>query len=131
MNVLIVDDVKVLRMGIAIGLKSLSDVNVYEAGNVSSAIRIINNYKIDVLLLDLNLGGDSRLTGEYDMNGLNVAKYIKSNNIEIPCIAVLSGNVNESNMREAYNLGITDFISKPFKIDTIKDLVLSNGGTID
>ena len=71
------------------------------------ALERLNVLKPDLILLDLMMP---------DMNGLEVCKQIKSNSQykDIPII-FLTASQEEHHLVEAYNLGASDYVTKPFK----------------
>ncbi len=65
----------------------------------------IKSEDFDVILLDLRMP---------KMNGFDVAKKLRSQNVEIPIIA-LSATVEEDEILKCYECGMNKFVSKPFK----------------
>ena len=107
-KILIVDDAKFNR---DILKEILGDAyNYLEAENGKQAIQMIGeNIEIDLMLLDLNMP---------QMNGFEVLKIMKRSQCiaEIPVIMVSSEDAVDT-MRKAYELGITDYITRPFDSD--------------
>lgn len=81
-------------------------------------------FKPDIVLIDLNLP---------DGNGISVCKKIKNNNnIAQPFIIIMTSDQNEETVSKAYEIGIDDYIRKPFypfelksKIGIISDTIIS------
>jgi CheY-like chemotaxis protein len=71
------------------------------------ALERLNVLTPDLILLDLMMP---------DMNGLEVCKKIKSNSDykDIPII-FLTASQEENHLAEAYNIGASDYVTKPFK----------------
>lgn len=71
------------------------------------ALERLNVLKPDLILLDLMMP---------DMNGLEVCEKIKSNQQykDIPII-FLTASQEEHHLVEAYNIGASDYVAKPFK----------------
>jgi len=112
-NVLIVDDVEFFRARIASMLKSMGEVvNTFEAGSMPDAVKILENEKIDLMFLDLDLTKYHEHK-EAEQNGLEIVRYLQNNNMAIPNITILSGNINASIIKEACAMGITDILVKP------------------
>ena len=87
-----------------------------EAENGNQAIQIMeDNPGIDLILLDINMP---------QMNGFEVLKWMnKSQGInEIPVIMISSEDAVNT-MRKAYELGITDYITRPFDSVIVKKRV--------
>ena len=78
-----------------------------------SALRQINRYKPDVILMDINLKGC--------MKGTEVVERMRNEGDETPVI-FLSGDKKPSTINEAKQLGCIDYLIKPV---TITDLEYS------
>ena len=81
---------------------------VYTAASGEEAIALINQYRPDLLLLDLMLPG---------MSGLEVCRRVRAEST-LPII-VLSVKEAEHDKVEALDLGADDYIQKPFGIDEV------------
>lgn len=83
--------------------------NILLAGDGDEAVRLYDDNKVDLVLLDLNL---------YSTSGFDVLRHIRKDDIKTPVIVqtayILSGEEQES--RE---LGANDFIAKPIKLDQL------------
>lgn len=105
-KVLIVDDDSVNRLlGQAI-LKKLGCKH-NSAINGNEAIKKINKYKYDVILLDIHMP---------DISGLDVAEYIrhKKKDQETKIIAITAAAMKDD-IQSYFKAGINDFLIKPFK----------------
>ncbi len=104
-RILIVDDAKINR---DILKEILGETyNYLEAENGNQAIQIMgDNPGIDLMLLDINMP---------QMNGFEVLKLMKESQCmdETPVIMISSEDAVDT-MRKAYELGITDYITRPF-----------------
>ena len=104
-RVLIVDDAKLNR---DILKEILGETyNYLEAENGNQAIQMIGeNIGIDLMLLDINMP---------QMNGFEVLEIMKRSQCiaETPVIMISSEDAVDT-MRKAYELGITDYITRPF-----------------
>ena len=113
-KILIVDDSKFNR---AILKEILGETyNYLEAENGNQAIQIIGeNIGIDLMLLDINMP---------QMNGFEVLKIMKrSQCIEETPVIMISSEESVDTMREAYEMGITDYITRPFDSVIVKKRV--------
>ena len=87
--------------------------NYLEAENGNQAIQMIGeNIGIDLMLLDINMP---------QMNGFEVLKIMKRSQCiaETPVIMISSEDAVDT-MRKAYELGITDYITRPFDSVIVK-----------
>ena len=104
-KILIVDDAKLNR---DILKEILGETyNYLEAENGNQAIQMIGeNIGIDLMLLDINMP---------QMNGFEVLEIMKESQCinETPVI-MISSEADVDTMRKAYELGITDYITRPF-----------------
>ena len=95
--------------------------NYLEAENGNQAIQMIGeNIEIDLMLLDLNMP---------QMNGFEVLKIMKRSQCiaETPVI-MISSEDDVDTMRRAYELGITDYITRPFDSVIVKKRVQNTLG---
>ena len=113
-NILIVDDSKFNRdiLKEILGEK----YNYLEAENGNQAIQMIGeNIGIDLMLLDINMP---------QMNGFEVLKIMKrSQCIEETPVIMISSEESVDTMPEAYEMGITDYITRPFVSVIVKKRV--------
>ena len=95
--------------------------NYREAENGNQAIQMIGeNIGIDLMLLDINMP---------QMNGFEVLKIMKRSQCiaETPVIMISSEDAVDT-MRKAYELGITDYITRPFDSVIVKKRVQNTLG---
>ena len=92
-------------------LLKLTDAKFYQAETTSEAIDIINNGQVHVIFLDryLKNGEDSII----------LFNYLAQKGDTTPVIVTSADNSPEK-VREAYLLGATEFIGKPFNLNSIK-----------
>jgi DNA-binding response OmpR family regulator len=95
----------------------LLDYALNEAGfesilafNVEEAIKIIETQKPDMILLDLSMP---------DISGYDFLKMRKQLNLDDVPIIIISAYDSNDSVATARNLGATDFISKPIKIEYV------------
>jgi len=101
-TILIVDDTET-NIDILLGL--LSDYDVAVATDGQSAIDIVREDDIDLILLDIMMP---------DMDGYDVCKTLKATNKNIPIIFI-TARIDEDSIERAYDVGGNDYITKPFK----------------
>ncbi len=102
MNILIVDDEKLIREVIKEYLL-LEGYNIYEAENGLEAKEIVNKNKIDLIIMDIMMP---------KMDGYTACKEIKQIE-DIPFI-MLSARSEEYDKLIGFDLGIDDYVTKPF-----------------
>ena len=118
-KILIVDDAKFNR---DILKEILGDTyNYLEAENGNQAIQMIGeNIGIDLMLLDINMP---------QMNGFEVLEIMKrSQCMEETPVIMISSEDDVDTMRKAYELGITDYITRPFDSVIVKKRVQNTLG---
>jgi CheY-like chemotaxis protein len=98
-------------------IKELFDgthVEIVHVLTASSAIELLqNNIKFDLVLLDIQLP---------DMNGLQVAKSIKTKRPNLP-IVVQTAYAFDSYKQRSIEIGCDYFISKPIDIAKLYDII--------
>lgn len=108
-KILIVDDDATIRL---LMRDTLSDeiYDIEEVDNGQAAIDQIITDKPDLVLLDVNMPG---------LNGFDVCKEIqKQHGSHEISIVMVTGLDDSESIENAFSLGATDFISKPFNWDT-------------
>lgn len=103
MTLLLVEDDKTILDGLKFCLTK-ENFDIKTAPNGRDALKELDNNKIDLLILDINLP---------DINGIDLYKRIK-NDKDIPTI-FLTANDLETTVVEALDTGADDYITKPFK----------------
>lgn len=115
MNILLVEDEKIQRQGLASIIKNnFIDVRVYEADSMREAINIINNKNIHLFFIDIHLK---------DSSGLELAKKIREfEEHALTGIVFVTGEI--VHIIEAFkNIHCYDFIVKPYKEEEIIRIV--------
>lgn len=115
-RVILADDHPVMRLGIRNLLSRSQKIHVLaEAGSGKEAIRLVDQLKPDVLLLDMEMPG---------MDGVEVARHLR--NAESPVrILVLSAYDDKQYILSVLEQGAAGYITKDEAPDTIIDAVLS------
>lgn len=80
----------------------------------AEAVEMASNTNYDVIFMDLMMPVK---------DGLQASQEIRAFNSQIPIIA-LTANINDTEMERAKKLGIHDFVTKPVKLETIKQLLV-------
>ncbi len=107
-KVLVVDDSDFMRMMLK-DMLSQSGHTIVEADNGKNALKVLEQEKPDVCIIDINMP---------EMNGLDVLKHIVSN-YQNTRVIMLSALCMESIVKEAIEIGASAFVAKPFQADSI------------
>ncbi len=110
-SILIVDDEPGVRESLKMLLKSTYDI--YTASDGEEALRIIKERRIHLVTLDLNMP---------KLSGIETLREIRKIDKEVPVI-IITGYGTQKDQKEAGLYGVTEFISKPFKIDAMISLI--------
>lgn len=113
MNLLIIDDEPNILRGLAAGLRS-DDYEIHTADDGESALKIVENLDIHILITDI------RLPGSY--NGIDLVRIFKRNFPDILIIVITAFATVETAV-EAMRLGAFDFITKPLDLDLVRHQV--------
>lgn len=89
-------------------------IEVLTAAGGVSALKIMENEKPDLVLLDVRME---------EMNGIEVLKRLKSQDSQIKIIMV-SGVEDEETIKEASTLGVVGYIHKPLILEELEKIVL-------
>lgn len=107
-KILIIEDDKNLQEGLAFSLK-LEKYEILTASTIKQSMEFLQSEKIDLILLDGNLP---------DGSGFDLCTKIKQKE-EIP-ILMLTARDTEMDEVKALELGMDDFMSKPFSLAVLK-----------
>ena len=107
-NILIVEDDRGLREGIALALRK-EDVSFTLAENLEKADAAVTEQRFDLILLDINLP---------DGNGYDFLEKLKRKK-DIPVI-ILTANDMEMDEVRGLELGAEDYITKPFSLMVLR-----------
>lgn len=110
-RILLVDDHRLMREGIAAMLQGLENVEI--VGSVSSgeaAMNLIDEVKPNIILMDIHMGG---------MTGIEATRWIKEQNPGISII-LISMEVNQELISAGIKAGISGYVPK----DTDKDILI-------
>ena len=106
LNVLIVDDSDLNRDILSSMLGS--EFNIMEASSGEECLSVLEEYgtAISIVLLDIVMPG---------ISGFEVLRVMNADHLieDIPVIMISSDN-SDSSVREAYEMGVSDYISRPF-----------------
>ncbi len=122
-NILIVDDDELALRGIEKGVDwdTLAIDKIFKTHSAVTGKRILNDYKIHILLSDIELPGD---------NGLDLVAWVRKNKPEIICI-FFTCHAEFYYAQEALRLGAMDYILKPIPYDKLWQCVSQAIKTLD
>jgi DNA-binding response OmpR family regulator len=101
-SVLIVDDESTMRVLIRYSLQH-ENYRLIEAENGTKAVQLFEQYKPDLILLDLMMP---------DIDGFETCRHIREKDKTVP-ILVLTNLSDDSAISRAFDAGADDFVTKP------------------
>lgn len=107
-SILVADDEDALRMTVAAWLRD-EGFEVEEAGDGSTAIKMVQGRDYDIAILDIKMPG---------ANGLEVLRYIKKNSAPTQ-VVMMTGMSDVSMAVEAMKLGAREYLTKPIDMDQL------------
>ena len=115
-NILIVEDHELTRFGLKTAFEGVDYVeNLYEADSAENAIKIFNDNKIDVIVMDLGLP---------NMNGIEATRYLKNLNKDVKVIILTSHN-DEKEVLNSLKAGANAYCSKEINPTRLVQVVQS------
>ena len=119
---LIVDDDKFSRTFIKTALYQIGIKNTKEASTTEEAVELLRSFKIDVILLDQQMPGES---------GLEFARAIKSgalDGVRNTPIIMVTVDTKEKTVLDAKGLGIQEYLVKPISPLALKKRICTAFG---
>ena len=105
-RVLLVDDSRLIRMGLRRSLESIGLQNIVEANHGREAIEMLVREPFDLMLLDMEMP---------EMNGMEVLQVLRdSPHHPWPPVIVISGGTGIDDAVRCIELGAEDYLPKPF-----------------
>ncbi len=117
MSILIVDDYSTMRRIVRNLLTQLGFTNLDEAANGKEAIEKLQEKQIDMIISDWNME---------PMTGFDLLKHVRADakTKDMPFILVTAESKPE-NIIAAKQAGVSNYIVKPFSVDTLKSKIVS------
>lgn len=111
MVVLVVDDQQPMRKTIAYILRQLGLKHIEFAEDGDEAWKLINNTRVDMVLLDWNMPR---------LSGLSLLERIRQSEsyAKLP-VVMITAEANIEHVQAAMLAGVTDYVVKPFSPDTL------------
>lgn len=111
-KILIVDDELSMREFLKILLDN-EGYSAQTASNAASALQLEDLTDFDLIISDIKMHG---------ISGLDFLDQLRSNNIKIPVI-LITAYASPEDAVQAMKGGAYDYITKPFKVDEIKEII--------
>ena len=117
MAILVVDDQQPMRKTIAYILRQLGLKHIEFAEDGDEAWKLINEARVDLVLLDWNMPR---------LSGLSLLERIRRSEsyAKLPVI-MITAEANIEHVQMAMLAGVTDYVVKPFSPDTLYKKILS------
>ena len=113
-EILVVEDNPTNQQVVLMVLRALGyQPDMAENGRV--AIDKLTSHKYDLVLLDLQMP---------DIDGFEVARYVRQHLNYQPVIVAITAGATSEDRQRAQEVGIDDYVLKPFKISLLKEVVL-------
>lgn len=117
LNILLVED-NLINQKIAIGILKQLGHNINVAGNGEIAVNMFKTNKFDVVLMDIQMPV---------MDGFIATKEIReweqNNKKQATHIIALTANALKEDREKCFDVGMNDFLTKPFKINDMKGIL--------
>ena len=108
-RVVVVDDEALVRSGFELILGASEDIEVVATASGGEAVQTVRRERPDVVLLDIRMHG---------MDGLSVIREARRKSNQLPII-IITGFSTEASAIEAINLGVSGYLTKPFRLPRI------------
>lgn len=110
MKILIVDDSRVIRqMAEDVLRENKIDVEIFKAASGKEALSLLDQVDIDIMILDIIMSGLSGMDVLVELRDREIGKYMK--------VIMFTSLSDKSYMRDCFQLGASDYISKPIDAD--------------
>ena len=115
MKILVVDDFSTMRRIIKSILRQIGFVNVNEAEDGEMALSMLNHERYDFVVTDWNMP---------KLSGLDLLKAMRNDERlkNIPVLMVTAEALKQ-NVIEAARAGVTNYIVKPFTVETMQEKI--------
>ncbi|WP_169752732.1 sigma-54-dependent transcriptional regulator [Campylobacter mucosalis] len=110
MKVLIVEDDINMRKSLEIALADYDDLEVSSVKSATQALKQLSSIEPDIIITDIN------------MPGLDGIEFVKELNGKFDVI-IMTGNATLNRAIESVRLGVKDFLTKPFDVNTLYEAI--------
>jgi two-component system chemotaxis response regulator CheY len=113
MKILIVDDFATMRRILKNTLKQIGLTNIIEADDGTTALKELENTKVDLIISDWNMP---------KMSGIELLKAVRGNSElkDLPFLMV-TAEAQKQNVIEAVQAGVSNYVVKPFTPEAISE----------
>ncbi len=112
-RILVVDDDENMRRIIRDVLKQIGFTNIVEADDGTTALGVLEKQNIDLILADWNMP---------KMSGLELLKAVRGDaSLKDTPFLMVTAEAQREKVLEAVQVGVTNYIVKPFTADTLKE----------
>lgn len=111
-TILVVDDDAAIAR-LLVKVLSAEGYNCLAVSSAEEAVGFVNQKVVDIIFIDLRMPG---------INGIEAIRQIKKINAEISFV-IITAFGDASSIKEATELGVFDYVTKPFDLDYLKNLV--------
>lgn len=122
-QVLIVDDAAPLRRMVAraIGMADLPIGAVHEASNGREALEVLRRTWVDIVFADIHMP---------EMGGVELVEQMAADPMlrDVP-VVIVSSDRSEERIAALRRLGVRAYLSKPFRPEAVREVVLQQLGT--
>lgn len=109
MKILAIDDQQLVLLPLEKRLTALG-YTVKTETNSRNSLALFDAFMPDLVIADINMPG---------ISGIEVLKYIRfTKKSKIP-VMILTGNLEEDTIEDAYNIGVNDYVKKPLSLNEI------------
>ncbi|WP_462252052.1 ATP-binding protein [Ekhidna sp.] len=120
LKVLIVEDVEINRLVATKMLNSMNISDVDIAVNGTEGVEKAKEKRHDIILMDLQMP---------DISGFEASKRISefyADKVRKPTIIALTANAMKNSMEECLAAGMSDYVLKPIKTETLKEVLIKH-----
>ena len=111
---LIVEDSPMMRQLISFALRRIPGLDFVEAENGASALEVLDQREVDVILLDLNMPV---------MSGFTFLERLSEQKDRLPPIIVITTEGGTEDVERALELGATAYVTKPVQAASLAQRV--------
>jgi two-component system chemotaxis response regulator CheY len=117
LKALVINDTAFVRKVVAKSLTELGVVNIVEASDAAEAVRRLRSENFDLVVSDSNLP---------TMTGFELLRYIRNHaRLKNTPFLMLTANTDNTNVMQASDASISDFLTKPFSAEALETKILN------
>ena len=113
MKVLVVDDFATMRRIVKNVLKQIGFTEIVEADDGSTALEVLRQTKIDLIVSDWNMP---------KVTGLDLLKAVRSDeSLKAMPFLMVTAEAQKDNVVQAVQAGVSNYVVKPFTAEALKE----------